>query len=248
MFEGITPILRVRSLSSSIDYYVQVLGFKLDWQLSGFASVSRDRCGIFLCEGDQGHPGAWAYVGVQDAEALFREYRAKGAKVRHPPTNYPWAFEMQIEDLDGHVLRLGSEPKPEQACGEWLDMRGNCWVPAPNGGWMRTPTSTGEDRSTTVNSEIIPSIVCNHPDDVAEVTALNEFRLRVRFNDGLEGYVEMSTLIHSSHAGVFAQLTNPALFAEVYVQYGAVTWPGELDLAPDAMYAEIKKNGEWILT
>jgi hypothetical protein len=31
------------------------------------------------------------------------------------------------------------------------------------------------------------------------------------------------------------------------VEYGAVTWPGEIDLAPDAMYAEFKKNGEWKL-
>jgi hypothetical protein len=28
----------------------------------------------------------------------------------------------------------------------------------------------------------------------------------------------------------------------------SMAWPGDLDLAPDAMYAEIKKNGEWILT
>jgi hypothetical protein len=28
---------------------------------------------------------------------------------------------------------------------------------------------------------------------------------------------------------------------------GAVTWPGEIDLAPDAMHDEIKKNGKWVL-
>lgn len=99
-----------------------------------------------------------------------------------------------------------------------------------------------------MTSETIPPIVCNQPDDVVEVTALDEFRLRVRFNDGTEGQVEMDALIHSPHAGVFAQLADPARFAEAYVQYGAVTWPGELDLAPDAMYVEIKKNGKWVLT
>ena len=36
--------------------------------------------------------------GVTDTGALFEEYIAKGARVRHPPTNYQWAFEMQIED------------------------------------------------------------------------------------------------------------------------------------------------------
>jgi hypothetical protein len=94
MLEGVTPILRVRSLAASIDYYTGVLSFKLDWQSPGIlASVSRGRCCIFLCEGDQGNPGAWVWIGVSDAEALFDEYRAKGAKVRHPPTNYPWARE-----------------------------------------------------------------------------------------------------------------------------------------------------------
>jgi hypothetical protein len=28
---------------------------------------------------------------------------------------------------------------------------------------------------------------------------------------------------------------------------GVVTWPGELDLAPDAMHDELQKNGGWLL-
>ena len=94
----------------------------------------------------------------------------------------------------------------------------------------------------------IPAIVCNQPDDVAEVTALPGFRLHVRFNDGVEGDVDMSSFVHSSNAGVFAELADPDRFAQAHVQYGAVTWPGELDLAPDAMYTEMKKNGKWTLT
>ncbi len=94
---------------------------------------------------------------------------------------------------------------------------------------------------------MIPPIVCNHADDVAEVKPLDDFRLHVRFVDGLEGEVDMSALVHSPSAGVFARLADPALFADVYVEYGAVTWPGEIDLAPDAMYAEFKKNREWKL-
>lgn len=66
------------------------------------ASVSRDRCDIFLCEGDQGHFGTWIWVGVTDSASLCEEFRSKGSRVRHPPTNYPWAYEMQIEDPDGN--------------------------------------------------------------------------------------------------------------------------------------------------
>lgn len=137
-FEGVNPIFRVRSVSASIDHYVHVLGFKLDWrdQNSEFASVSRGRCHIFLCEGDQGNFGTWVWIGVENVEALFDEYRNKAARVRHPPSNYPWALEMQVEDLDGNVLRIGSDPKTDQPWGEWLDMRGGRWAMSPTG-WLR---------------------------------------------------------------------------------------------------------------
>jgi hypothetical protein len=59
--------------------------------------------------------------------------------------------------------------------------------------------------------------------------------------------VDLTRLIQSPDAGVFAALADHALFAQVRVEYGAVTWPGEIDLAPDAMYAEIKKAGIWVL-
>ena len=137
-FEGVTPILTVRDLAASIDYYTRVLGFKVDWHDPGIlASVSRGRCTIFLCEGDQGHPGTWLWIGVGDIEPLFLDYTVKGARVRHRPTNYQWAYEMQIEDPDGHVLRFGSEPKPDQSVGEWLDMRGDTWAKSATGKWSR---------------------------------------------------------------------------------------------------------------
>ena len=130
-FEGVTPILRVKDVSASIEYYVRVLGFKLDWQGPYFASVSRGKCHIFLSQGDQGHIGGWVWIGVEDATTLFGEYRSAGAKIRHPPTNYSWAYEMQVEDIDGNVLRLGSEPKENEPFGEWLDMNGKRWPPTP---------------------------------------------------------------------------------------------------------------------
>jgi len=128
--------LRVKNAAASIQYYVKILAFKKDWQFPEgespfFASVSRGRCHIFLSEGDQGNPGAWVWIGVEDAVALLNEYRRSGAKIRHPPTNYSWAYEMQVEDLDGNVLRLGSEPKKDQPIGEWLDMNGKVWPPQP---------------------------------------------------------------------------------------------------------------------
>ena len=53
----------------------------------------------------------------------------------------------------------------------------------------------------------------------------------------------MSRLVMSDNAGIFVQLRDPVLFAQAYVEYGAVGWPGEVDLAPDAMYDAIKNMG-----
>jgi hypothetical protein len=76
---------------------------------------------------------------------------------------------------------------------------------------------------------------------------LSGFRLRVAFADGLTGTVDLSRMVHSPNAGVFAALTEPSLFAQVRLDYGAVTWPGELDLAPDAMHAAIQERSVWVL-
>ena len=134
-FEGATPILRVRSLDAAIDHYVRALGFAVGWRDGQMAYVSRDRVSLMLCEGDQGHTGGWVWIGVEDAGALHAEYRTRGANIRHAPTNYPWAFEMQVEDLDGNVLRFGSEPRADMPVGEWLDGGGKLWVQRPEGGW-----------------------------------------------------------------------------------------------------------------
>jgi uncharacterized glyoxalase superfamily protein PhnB len=113
-FEGIVPILRVNDLSASIAYYVNVLGFTVDWKGAAIiASVSRDRCALMLCEGQQGHCGTWVWVGVDDVGELFEEYRAAGATIRMEPRNFEWAYEMRVEDLDGNVLRIGSEPRSD---------------------------------------------------------------------------------------------------------------------------------------
>ena len=129
---GAAPVFRVADLEASLEYYVRVLGFTVDWKYPGIvASVSRERCCIFLCHVDQGHPGVWVWIGVPDVTALHQELRARGATIRHPPTNYHWALEMQVTDLDGNVLRLGSEPLPGVPDGPWLDMHGRSWPPEP---------------------------------------------------------------------------------------------------------------------
>lgn len=106
---------------------------------------------------------------------------------------------------------------------------------------MRTQPGTKKNPAAGLTPAIRPRM----PWRVKAVEPLPGYRLRVRFLDGLEGVVEMERLIHSRRAGVFAVLSNKALFRQVCVTHGAVTWPGDLDLAPDAMYRAIKNKGFW---
>jgi hypothetical protein len=73
------------------------------------------------------------------------------------------------------------------------------------------------------------------------------YRLAVCFADGTKGEVEMARLVASGRAGVFASLRDTKVFESVRVEHGAVTWPNDVDLAPDAMYASIKANGRYEL-
>ena len=131
-FGGVTPVLRVSSVEASLDYYTRALGFRVnflypDSQAPDFASISRGHCCLFLCAGDQGNPGSWVWIDGVDVEKVYEEFRTSGAKIRNPPTNYEWALEMQVEDFDGNVLRIGSDPKKDQPIGDWLDMHGVRW-------------------------------------------------------------------------------------------------------------------------
>ena len=111
--ECINPILNVKDLSRSRNYYVNVLGFKeADWgKDKTFTCMQRDNTGIYLCQDGQGQAGTWVWIGFDgDMAFLYEDFSAKGATIRRPPTNFSWALEMCIEDPDGHVLRFGTDP------------------------------------------------------------------------------------------------------------------------------------------
>jgi hypothetical protein len=81
--------------------------------------------------------------------------------------------------------------------------------------------------------------------DVVEVRPEPNWTLFVRFADGLSGRVRFTP---DYFTGVFEPLRDPLCFGRVFVDDGAVAWPGDIDLAPDAMYEEIRNHGEWLPT
>lgn len=73
---------------------------------------------------------------------------------------------------------------------------------------------------------------------VVEVTPLDGYRLQVRFEDGTNGIVSLEDDLFGV---VFEPLRDPALFAQVSIdEFGAICWPNGADLAPDALYDDIR--------
>jgi Protein of unknown function (DUF2442) len=103
---------------------------------------------------------------------------------------------------------------------------------------MRSQPVAEENSAAAVAPAVRPVM----PWRVVSVEALPGYRLRVRFLDGLEGVVDMSRLVASPNAGVFAALVDSEAFNRVFVSLGAVCWPDGLDIAPDAIYADIKAS------
>ena len=77
-----------------------------------------------------------------------------------------------------------------------------------------------------------------------QVTAKNT--LEVLFEDGVKGQI---IFYPSRFRGVFKSLEDENQFKRVFIdrEIGTVTWENGLDLAPDVMYEQISKKGEWIL-
>ena len=79
---------------------------------------------------------------------------------------------------------------------------------------------------------------------VTDVMVAGLHMLTVTFLDGTRGNVRFEPGYFS---GIFEPLSEPEVFKKVHIDEGAVAWPGDIDIAPDAMYDEIHENGEWVL-
>jgi hypothetical protein len=68
---------------------------------------------------------------------------------------------------------------------------------------------------------------------ITSVETVSDFRLVLTFNTGERRRFDMRPYLHYP---VFRRLENPAFFALARVEYGTVTWPGGIDIAPETLY------------
>jgi hypothetical protein len=80
---------------------------------------------------------------------------------------------------------------------------------------------------------------------VRAVNVLSDYRFSITCNDGTNGIVDMSALVNSPDAGIYAALKDVQLFQKVSIELGALTWPNGADLDPLWTHEEISKNKTW---
>lgn len=118
-FERTVPILRMFSVDKTREFYLDFLGFKIDWEhrfdkdAPLYMQISRGGTVLHLSEhfGD-GVPGSALYVYMKGIEEFHRELTAKNYRHAKPGIlDQEWGMrEIMIGDPSGNKLRFG-EPK-----------------------------------------------------------------------------------------------------------------------------------------
>lgn len=118
--ECLTPILYVRDFREATQYYKKKLFFDLLWDWGkppSFGCVRLGKAEIFFCLKDQGQPGMWMSIFMDDVDGYHERIREAGAEIISGPTNYSWGCrEMKVRDPNQHIIRFSqaipaSEPK-----------------------------------------------------------------------------------------------------------------------------------------
>ena len=111
-FGKITPVLRIFDEGMAREFYVDFLGFEVDWEhraaedLPLYAGISRDGCELHL----SGHfgdaiPGSRVRIKCDDLDLLCEELVAKEYKHARPQVEeVAWGREVAITDPFGNRL------------------------------------------------------------------------------------------------------------------------------------------------
>jgi uncharacterized glyoxalase superfamily protein PhnB len=111
------PEIPTAHIDPAAAYYVNTLGFTLDWggDDGGIAGISRGDCRLFLTNrafresyGNVGPILFWINLNSKaEVDELFAEWNAAKAKILSPPEDKPWKLrEFMAADLDDNRIRV----------------------------------------------------------------------------------------------------------------------------------------------
>lgn len=115
------PILHIHNYEEAKAYYVDWLGFKIDWEFRFeptfpvYMEVSRDGLVLHLSEHKGGNPGAaMCHVDVDDLDALMAEWKSRRPDFTQEVEIAPWnAKHILLKDPFGNTLGI-NQALPEQ--------------------------------------------------------------------------------------------------------------------------------------
>jgi predicted lactoylglutathione lyase len=116
-FPGAVPEIPVGSIDEAAAYYVNNLGFTLDWNADdiGLAGISRGNCRMFLANegfrkgyGNTGPVMIWLNLDSrEEVDELYQLWRMSGAILVSAPESKPWYLhEFTAKDPDGNLFRV----------------------------------------------------------------------------------------------------------------------------------------------
>lgn len=121
LIEGLWGVrYQVRDVRRSVEFYTNILGFKLDMQnLPAFGQVSVGKLKLILSgpgasgsrrmpDGREQEPGGWNRVilEVRDLAVRVAELRRRGVPFRNELEVGPGGKQIQVEDPDGNPIEL----------------------------------------------------------------------------------------------------------------------------------------------
>lgn len=71
--------------------------------------------------------------------------------------------------------------------------------------------------------------------EICDVKVCSDYHLLLTFNSGERRNFDMKPYLNYP---VFKKLQNPGFFSLARVDYGTVTWPCDIDIAPETLYAD----------
>lgn len=99
------PELPCDDVAAAVGWYREVLGFRINYQ-HDLGVMYRDAITVLLIARTDEHKGIGSCeVYVSDADTLYEELLAKGARVLGPPVSRPWGLrDFRVIDLEGNRI------------------------------------------------------------------------------------------------------------------------------------------------
>lgn len=114
----IIPMLPVKSMPASVDFYCRLLGFEVEKQQDewGWAMLRFNDCRLMLDQSINVHPGLFRetvlYLYPDDIAAYHDQIRSRGLAIPDLNVTFYGLTEFRINDPDGNRLWIGQQTQP----------------------------------------------------------------------------------------------------------------------------------------